>query len=80
MIEQILNKIKEKANEHGYDLTDNAPKIAKAKTLFFGLEHWDRCPCDPNSDRGCISERCHQEIAKDGQCHCHCYKLKELEQ
>ena len=68
-----LNKIKEMADKYGYTLTDNAPKIAKVKERFFTADEWHRCPCDPDSDRYCISDRCKQEIETDGVCHCHCY-------
>lgn len=69
-----LNKIKDMADKYGYTLTDNAPKIAKVKERFFTADEWYRCPCDPDSDRYCISDRCKQEIETDGVCHCHCYK------
>lgn len=76
-IEQIKTLIEKKAEELGYDLTDNYPKIARAKANFFGLERWSKCPCDPDSDRACISQHCKDDIEADGQCHCHCYKRKE---
>jgi hypothetical protein len=73
----IMDNIKQLAAENGYELTEYAEKIAKAKERFFGEEEWQRCPCDPNSDRACISDRCKEEIARDGHCHCNCYKAKE---
>lgn len=73
----IIDNIKQLAAENGYELTEYAEKIAKAKERFFGEKEWQRCPCDPNSDRACISDRCKEEIARDGHCHCNCYKVKE---
>jgi hypothetical protein len=79
MSEKILENIKQLAKENGYDLTKHAPKIAMAKFRFFGEDDWARCPCDPDSDRACISEHCHKEIATNGTCHCHCYCRKDFE-
>lgn len=70
----IYEYMKTIATQEGYELTDNAPKIAKAKQMFFGVEHWKRCPCDPNSDRYCISNHCKEDIERDGICHCRCYR------
>lgn len=79
MSEKILENIKQLAKENGYDLTKHAPKIAMAKFRFFGEDDWARCPCDPDSDRACISEHCHKDIARDGTCHCRCYCRKDFE-
>lgn len=79
MSEKILENITKLAKENGYDLTKHAPKIAMAKFRFFGEDDWARCPCDPDSDRACISEHCHKDIEKNGTCHCHCYCRKDLE-
>ena len=79
MSEKILENIKQLAEENGYGLTKHAPKIAAAKYRFFGEDNWARCPCDPDSDRACISEHCHKDIATNGACHCNCYCLKEIE-
>ncbi len=70
----MINKLKQKAEENGYQLTDNAEKIANAKSRFFTPEEWERCPCDRNSDRACISDRCKQEIEANGICHCSLYR------
>lgn len=75
--EEVLNEIKWLADMNGYDLTQHAPKIANAKLRFFGRKEWFRCPCDPDSDRACISEHCHEDIKRDGHCHCNCYCIKE---
>lgn len=69
----ILDKIKQTAEENGYGLTEAAPRIAAAKERFFGEDDWRRCPCDPDSDRACISARCKREIKENGTCHCNCY-------
>lgn len=70
----ILAKITKEAKANGYKLTDNKEKIARAKANFFGVDNWRCCPCDPNSTRACISERCHEEIRENGLCHCRLYK------
>lgn len=75
-LEYVLNNMSFLASMHDLELTDNAPKIAKAKLMFFGKDNYVRCPCDPDSDRACISEHCLKDIVKDGMCHCRCYKLK----
>jgi hypothetical protein len=79
MSEKILENITKLAKENGYDLTKHAPKIAMAKFRFFGEDDWARCPCDPDSDRACISEHCHKDIATNGHCHCNCYCRKDME-
>ncbi|MBE6453592.1 MAG: hypothetical protein E7017_01735 [Alphaproteobacteria bacterium] len=72
--QSIIEKIKNAAKSNGYQLTDNVEKIARAKNAFFGSTKWARCPCDPESDRACISKRCRQDIADHGVCHCNLYK------
>jgi hypothetical protein len=79
MSEKILENITQLAKENGYGLTKFAPKIAAAKERFFGEEEWSRCPCDPDSDRACISEHCHKDIEENGTCHCRCYCKKDVE-
>lgn len=66
------------ATMNGYNLTKYAPNIAKAKCRFFGVKDWQRCPCDPDSDRACISAHCHQDIKTDGHCHCNAYEPMEI--
>ncbi len=75
--QSIIDKIKNAAKSNGYQLTDNVEKIARAKGAFFGVNKWARCPCDPESDRACISKRCRQDIADYGVCHCNLYKKGE---
>lgn len=77
--ENILRQIQWLADMNGYELTKFAPKIAAAKERFFGEKDWSKCPCDPDSDRSCISEHCHQDIKLHGHCHCNCYKLKGVD-
>lgn len=72
--EHIKHNIEEKAKSEGYELTDKVDAIARAKLRFFGRDNWAQCPCDPNSDRACISDHCKADIAKDGTCHCHLYR------
>lgn len=75
---EILELIKKKAAEKGFDLSPNAEKIARAKNMLFGLKDWQRCPCDAkNAERFCISDRCTAETKKDGHCHCNCYLPKK---
>ena len=78
-VEQIEKNIEYMASMNDYGLTKFAPKIAAAKLRFFGVDNWHKCPCDPDSDRACISERCHREIKENGHCHCNCYCIKETE-
>ena len=70
----IRAKIAEKAKENNLELTDKADAVARAKSRFFGVKYWMRCPCDPGSDRACISGRCWADIAKNGVCHCNLYR------
>lgn len=71
---EIVAKIKATAERNGYNLTDNLDRIANAKFSFFGCKKWALCPCDPGSDRACISKHCKEDIAKDGICHCNLYR------
>lgn len=57
--EHIKHNIEEKAKSEGYELTDKADAIARAKLRFFGRDNWAQCPCDPNSDRACITACSH---------------------
>ena len=72
--QEIIAKIRTTAAANGYEVTDNIDKIANAKLQFFGCKKWARCPCDPDSDRACISPHCKEDIAKDGVCHCNLYR------
>ncbi len=71
----ILEKMLQSCKEGGYEPTQNIEKIARAKTMMFGDEEWQRCPCDgQNPERYCGSVLCKTDIERDGICHCHCYK------
>ena len=75
-LEEIKEKIRKTAEINNLDLTDNLDRIAKTKLMFFGTKLWVKCPCDPESDRACISKHCRQDIENDGLCHCQLYKKK----
>ena len=75
-LEEIKEKIRKTAERNNLELTDNLDRIAKAKLMFFGTKLWVKCPCDPESDRACISKHCRQDIENDGLCHCQLYKKK----
>lgn len=74
-IEEVKSKLRQIAEEHGYELSGNLESIAKAKLRFFGLDNFRLCPCDRNSDRACISGHCKKDIETDGICHCSLMKL-----
>lgn len=71
--DKVVDNIKKKAEEHGYKLTGNEHKIAKAKLRFFGIENWEECPCHRNCGRSCISKICKEDIERDGVCGCNLY-------
>lgn len=58
------------AEFYNYKKSEHFDKIANAR-IRMGL-NWNQCPCG-GEGRGCISERCHQEIREQGHCHCNCY-------
>lgn len=74
LIKECIEKI---AEENGYELTNNVDSIVKAKHRFFGVENYKLCPCDRNGDRYCISKHCHEDIEKNGICHCSMYRKKQ---
>lgn len=80
--EEILEKMKTICESKGYTFSGNANKIARAKKALFGIDEWQRCPCDSKDEsRFCISIQCQKDIEKDGHCHCQCYlKKKEGEE
>ena len=72
--DQILANMRASEEENGYGETENIEKIARAKNMMFGLEEWQRCPCEGNNpNRYCGSELCHSDIERDGICHCRCF-------
>lgn len=72
-IEKAKKMLQAKADAEGYKTTKYLENIAKAKLRSFGIGELFRCPCDPNSDRACISEHCRNDIARDGHCHCNLF-------
>lgn len=68
--------MRELAEVHGVDCTENFPKIVKARGIM-GLDI-TVCPCAADdTDRGCISAKCLREIKEEGICHCRCYKRRD---
>lgn len=76
--DDILNELKLIAEENGYELTENAEKIAKFRART-GLD-LGKCVCDPkNPYKGCISNLCRKEIEEDGVCGCRCFRRVDKE-
>ena len=74
----IKMRIKNLLIKHGdYHVeVEQLKKIINAKILVFGpnLKHIYRCPCDSqNPERYCGSDRCLQDIEKEGHCHCNLF-------
>ena len=62
--DDILNELKLIAEENGYELTENAEKIAKFRAKS-GID-LGKCVCDPkNPYKGCISNLCRKEIEEE---------------
>ena len=75
--EYIVGKIKELAELHGFELSQNLQKVANAKSRMFDDE-WERCPCDGhNQERFCCSQLCQSDIRAKGLCHCGLFKRKD---
>lgn len=75
--EYIVGKIKELAELHGFELSQNVQKVANAKSRMFDDE-WERCPCDGhNQERFCCSQLCQSDIRAKGLCHCGLFKRKD---
>lgn len=71
--EEILQEMKLIAEENGYELTENAEKIAKFRAR--ADIPMNLCPCDiKNPYRGCVGIKCHIEIKEEGECHCRCFR------
>jgi len=71
--DEIMNEMKLIAEEQGYELTENAEKIAKFRART-GLP-MSQCPCDPKaSGRGCIGPVCRDELETKKICHCNCFR------
>lgn len=67
---EVKTRMSVLAESYNYTKSPNFDKIANAR-IRMGL-NWNQCPCG-GEGRGCISERCHQEIREQGHCHCNCY-------
>ena len=72
VIEIIKENILNDAKENNLKVTSNIDRIAKAKSKFFSLEEWYRCPCYGKDDtiHGCGKEACLNTIKENGICHC----------
>ena len=73
-INLILAEFQKIADTEGYQLTQNAEKIAKAKLRFFGIENWAKCPCVQDDKHACMSSCCKEQIETKGVCHCNLFK------
>ena len=73
--DRYIEEMRSIAKKYNVELTDNAPKIARARVLTdcpLSL-----CICDRNDlERGCISPKCMKEIEEEGICHCKCFRKK----
>lgn len=75
MSDFILDKLKQVAENNGFEISDNVEKIAKLKGRMFGEEEWERCPCDgSNKERFCCSQLCQSDVRSKGMCHCGLFK------
>lgn len=70
--------IREIAKEFNWDVTENLARIVKAKLMFFGIDEWYRCPCykPTETQYGCGTKACREQIERDGICHCNLYKVR----
>lgn len=75
--QEYLNELKLIAEEQGYELTENAEKIAKFRAR--ANVPLSVCPCDkdtPAPYRGCVGFICADEIKEKGVCKCNCFRRK----
>ena len=72
----VQNEIRKIAKQKGYIYSNFLKNIATAKLRMFGIDKWFQCPCDASGERFCISEKCKQDIEKEGKCHCNLYLKK----
>ena len=75
--EEYMNELKLIAEEQGYELTDNAEKIAKFRAR--ANIPLSVCPCAkdvPAPYRGCVGHICKEEIETFGVCKCNCFRRK----
>lgn len=74
-IDEYMDLLDKIATENNLDLTDNAFNIARfrARTQL----PISVCPCEQGAkNRGCIGEKCWDEINKDGKCLCNCFRKR----
>jgi hypothetical protein len=76
-IQKLVAEFQKIADEKGYQLTDNAVRIAKAKLRFFGIDDWRQCPCAQDGQHACLSDCCKEQIETKGVCHCNLFKSNE---
>lgn len=77
--EEYMNEMKLIAEEQGYELTENAEKIAKFRAR--ANVPLSVCPCDKDSPapyRGCVGFICADEIKEKGVCKCNCFRRKDV--
>ena len=75
----IEENLREMAATNGWQINeDTVTRIAKAKSIFFGIGHWEKCPCYPPEDteHGCGTKACSDTIELEGKCHCNLYLKK----
>lgn len=77
MVEEIKKTLEEMANVRGFELTENADKIIKAKLRFFGEDNWQKCCCIRDDEHFCMSIACEKDVRKNGRCDCNLFKLKK---
>ena len=77
-LEIVVANIIECAKENNYEVGENVMRIARAKIKFFGVDNWKKCPCYPPNDteHGCGTKACAEQIENDGVCHCSLYRRK----
>ena len=69
----IYEEMQNIAKAYNLELTDNAYKIAmfRERTKL----PMNKCPCAPlDEKRGCIGEKCWEELNSAKICHCNCFR------
>lgn len=73
----MLGNMLKLANEKGVEPTDFTEKIARVRVRL-GIPI-SVCPCaSKDTERGCISTKCMNEIKEVGQCHCHAFRRRDV--
>lgn len=69
---RVLGDMLKEAYRTGVQPTENTEKIAKVRVRM--NIPMNKCPCHAkDTDRGCISDKCLQEIEEKGVCGCNCF-------